>query len=56
MRDILFNKNHEDLLNKVADMYSITTEELWQAYMEMLRSNFEQDLNDIAKDMEKSIK
>lgn len=56
MRDILFNKDCETLLNEIANEYGVITEDLWQAYMNKLRSNFEQDLRNIANKLDGDLK
>lgn len=52
MRIIQFNKDHEATLEQVANDYGVDKEKLWELYLEIMRSNYFQDLADIARENE----
>lgn len=56
MRIIQFNKDHENILEQVANDYGIDKEKLWDLYLEIMRSNYFQDLADIARENEDYLK
>lgn len=50
MRTINYNRLHERKLEEVAARLGIDAEKLWKLYTQVLRSNIEQDLWDIANE------
>lgn len=50
MRVVHYNGIHESKLEDVAASFGVDTEKLWKMYLQAMRSNFEQDLWDIAKE------
>lgn len=56
MRIIQFNKDHEDMLEQVANNHGVDKEKLWELYLEIMRSNYFQDLADIARENEDYLK
>lgn len=50
MRAINYNGIHERKLQDVAARFGVDPERLWKLYSQILRSNIEQDLSDIARE------
>lgn len=50
MRVIQLNDNYDQTLQDVADRHGVDKEKLWEAYLAMSRSNYYQDLCDIAEE------
>lgn len=50
MRLVQYQKEEEDILNRVAKQYGIEPEKLWEMYLQVMNSNYEQDLWDIASE------
>lgn len=56
MRIIQYNKGCEDVLAEVATTYGVDKEKLWEYYMAIMRSNYFEDLCDIARENENELK
>lgn len=56
MRIVNYGKNTEAILEQVAREYNIDKEKIWDTYLAVMRSNFEQDLYDIAKENEEELR
>lgn len=56
MRIVKYGKEAEDILEQVAGTYDIEKEKIWDTYLAVMRSNFEQDLHDIAKENEEELR
>lgn len=50
MRLVQYQKEEEDILNRVAKQHGIEPEKLWEMYLQVMNSNYEQDLWDIASE------
>lgn len=50
MRVLNYNRLHERKLEDVATRFGVDPEKLWRLYTQIMRSNFEQDLWDIANE------
>ena len=56
MRIVNYGKESENLLDFVAETYGLDKEKLWDMYLSYMRSNFAQDLYDIAKENEEELR
>lgn len=52
MRILQYDKECEKTLQRVAELYEVDKEQLWELYLDIMRSNFLQDLHDIARENE----
>lgn len=50
MRVLNYNGLHESKLEDIATRFDVDAEKLWKMYIQIMRSNFEQDLWDIANE------
>ena len=50
MRTIQYNKHCEDVLAEVATTYEVDKEKLWDYYLQIMQSNYFEDLCDIARE------
>lgn len=56
MRIVQYGKDSEDTLAQVAEQYGVNKEKLWQFYLDIMRSNYFEDLCDIARENEEELK
>lgn len=56
MRQVLFNKDCEATLTKVAEQFGVDTDKLFEIYLAVIKSNYEQDLWDIASENEEELR
>lgn len=56
MRIIQFSQDCEATLTKVAKQFNIENDKLFEMYLQIMKSNFEQDLWDIANENEEELK
>lgn len=50
--DVGINMPAYEKIRSIADDYKVNTQDLWRAYKAMIIANFEQDLHDLAKELE----
>ena len=53
---ILIGEDERQEVLSVADRYDIDSDKLWDTYLEVMKSNFFEDLCDIAKENEEELK
>lgn len=56
MRIVQYNKHCEDVLAEVANNYKVDKEKLWDCYLQIMQSNYFEDLCDIARENENELK
>lgn len=56
MKLVQYNQACENMLDEVAEEYGVEREKLWDLYLEIMRSNYEQDLCEIARENEAYLK
>lgn len=56
MRIVQYNKHCEDVLAEVATTYGVDKEKLWDCYLQIMKSNYFEDLCDIARENENELK
>ena len=55
IRIVQYDNECEDILEKVAKQHGVDKEKLWQLYLNIMKSNYEQDLWDIANENEEEL-
>ena len=55
MQIIIEEEERQELLS-VANRYDVDSDKLWEAYQEVMKSNFYEDLCDIARENEEELK
>lgn len=56
MRILKYSDHNEETLTQVAEQYGVNKERLWEAYIGCMRSNYFDDLCDIARENEEELK
>ena len=56
MRILKYSDHDEETLTQVAEQYGVNKERLWEAYIGCMRSNYFDDLCDIARENEEELK
>ena len=56
MRIVQYGEESEATLEQVAEQYGVNKEKLWQLYLDIMRSNYFEDLCDIARENEEELK
>lgn len=54
--EIKFDEEHINIIRSVADRCNVDSDKLYEMYQQVMRSNFEQDLWDIATENEEELK
>lgn len=55
MQIIIGEEERQEVLN-VANCYDVDSDKLWEVYLEIMKSNFFEDLCDIARENEEELK
>lgn len=55
MQIIIGEEERQEVLS-VANRYDVDSDKLWEAYLEVMKSNFFEDLCDIARENEEELK
>lgn len=55
MRVLIEQEDAQELV-RIARRYGVDSEKLWEAYQEVMKSNFYEDLCDIARENEEELK
>lgn len=55
MQIIIGEEERQEVLS-VANRYDVDSDKLWEVYLEVMKSNFFEDLCDIARENEKELK
>lgn len=55
MRVLIEQEDAQELV-RIARQYGVDSEKLWEAYQEVMKSNFYEDLCDIARENEEELK
>lgn len=55
MQIIIGEEERQEVLN-VANRYDVDSDKLWEVYLEVMKSNFFEDLCDIARENEEELK
>lgn len=50
--DVVINTSAYETMQSIANDYKVNLQDLWGAYKAMITANFEQDLHDLAKEIE----
>lgn len=50
MRLVQYQNEEEETLKRIAKQFDIDPEKLWEIYLQVMNSNYEQDLWDIANE------
>ena len=53
---IVLEQGDKNEITKVAEVYGVDEEKLWDLYQAIMVSNFNQDLHDIARENEEELK
>lgn len=55
MQIVIGEEERQEVLS-VADRYDVDSDKLWEVYLEVMKSNFFEDLCDIARENEEELK
>lgn len=56
MRIVYYKQESENTLEEVAERYGVDKEKLWEMYLGIMKSNYFEDLCDIARENEEELK